>query len=132
MRLRISMRWKQPACKMPDECSCCNFSFQIKLWTRHPNALEETLKRVKIYEDAGADGVYPILITKESDIRAITGACGIPVNVLAMQELPGLATLASWGVRRVSMGSTLYRLLQADLKRKIETIKSERFFRNIF
>lgn len=98
----------------------------------HPNALEETIKRVKAYEAAGADGVFPILIHKEDDIKAVTSACNIPVNVVARKELPDFPTLASWGVRRVSMGSTMYRSLQADLKRKIEEAKWGNSYRNIF
>jgi 2-methylisocitrate lyase-like PEP mutase family enzyme len=97
-----------------------------------PNALEETIKRVKAYEAAGADGVFPITIHKESDIRAVAAACSIPVNVVSMKELPDLATLAQWGVRRVSMGSTMYRSVQADFKRKVQMVKAEGSFRNIF
>ena len=99
---------------------------------KYPNAREETIKRAKAYAAAGADGVFPITMHKEDDVRAVTAACSIPVNVVSMQELPDFETLALWGVRRVSMGSTLYRSLQADLRKKIETVKAERSFRNIF
>ncbi|HYC27254.1 MAG TPA: isocitrate lyase/phosphoenolpyruvate mutase family protein, partial [Chitinophagaceae bacterium] len=99
---------------------------------KHPNALEESIKRAKAYEAAGADGVFPITINKESDIRAVTAACSIPVNVVSMKELPDFPTLSQWGVRRVSMGSTMYRSLQADLRKKIEAVKAEASFRNIF
>lgn len=98
----------------------------------YPNALEETITRAKAYEAAGADGVFPITMHKEDEIKAVTAACRIPVNVVSMKELPDFTTLAEWGVGRVSMGTSIYRSLQADLKRKVAAIKSDRSFRNIF
>lgn len=90
-----------------------------------PNALDETVRRVQVYEAAGADGVFAPFIYEENDIKAVASACKIPLNVLARPELPDFPTLVKLGVRRVSMGSWLYRSLQADLKKKIERIKTD-------
>ena len=90
------------------------------------------MKRVKAYQAAGADGVFAPYIFQENDVREIASACNIPLNIVAMKELPDFATLASWGVRRLSMGSSMYRSLQADLKRKTEAARSKGSFRNIF
>jgi 2-methylisocitrate lyase-like PEP mutase family enzyme len=97
-----------------------------------PNALDETVMRVKAYEAAGADGVFAPYISREDDIKAVASACKIPLNVLARPELPDVPTLVRLGVRRVSMGSWLYRSLQADLKKKIERIKMDQSFSVLF
>jgi 2-methylisocitrate lyase-like PEP mutase family enzyme len=97
-----------------------------------PDALDETVKRVQAYEDAGADGVFAPFICQEDDIKTVAAACKIPLNVLAMPGLPDFPTLVNLGVRRVSMGSWLYRSLQAELKKKIETIRAEQSSRVLF
>lgn len=97
-----------------------------------PDPLDETVKRVQAYEQAGADGVFVPFILKENEIKSVAAACKIPLNVLAAPGLPDFPTLAALGVRRVSMGSWLYRSLQADLKRKIEIFKSEQSSRILF
>ena len=72
-----------------------------------PQRVAETLARAARYRDAGADGLFvPALIAAE-DIRAITSAARLPVNVLAWAGLPSAAELTSLGVRRLSAGSAL-------------------------
>lgn len=73
--------------------------------------LADTIRRLQAYQDAGADVLYaPGLRTKE-DIVAVVNAVNRPVNVVmglrgAQLSLEELSTL---GVRRISVGSALYR-----------------------
>src|SRR6185503_4568476 len=77
----------------------------------HPDPLAESLRRLTAYADAGADVLYaPGAVTRD-DIAAIVQAVAPrPVNILVSRNT-GLtvADLASLGVRRVSVGSTLAR-----------------------
>ena len=75
-----------------------------------PN-INNTIKRLQAYQEAGADVLYaPGLVTKD-DIVAVVSSVDRPVNVL--MGLPGvaitLADLAALGVKRVSVGSGLCR-----------------------
>lgn len=67
--------------------------------------LRETLARVRLYADAGADGVFVPKMLLPGDIAAIVAAVDLPLNVLAYPELPPLPDLKVLGVRRLSAGS---------------------------
>jgi 2-methylisocitrate lyase-like PEP mutase family enzyme len=69
--------------------------------------LDDTIKRLTAYRDAGADVVYAPGLTDLEQIARVVEAVGIPLNVLALPSGPSLGELASAGVRRVSTGSLL-------------------------
>ena len=69
-----------------------------------PKALEETLPRIKAYENAGASGIFVPCITDQNDIKEVVRATKLPVNVMCMPALPGFEELKSLGVKRISMG----------------------------
>ncbi|GLW53621.1 isocitrate lyase/PEP mutase family protein [Kitasatospora phosalacinea] len=70
----------------------------------------ETAFRLAAYRDAGADGVFVPGLTDPASIAAAVDATVLPLNVLATPDGPSLARLAGLGVRRVSLGSLLFRL----------------------
>lgn len=73
---------------------------------RGADDLDDTVRRLNAYRDAGADVVYAPGLTALADIERVVGV-GVPVNVLALPDAPPLAALARAGVRRVSTGSLL-------------------------
>ncbi len=77
--------------------------------TGHPDPLNESLKRLKAYAEAGADCLYAPGAGKPEQITAIVEAVAPkPVNVLVGRPAPyTLADLAKLGVRRVSVGGAL-------------------------
>jgi 2-methylisocitrate lyase-like PEP mutase family enzyme len=74
------------------------------------NDLEDTIARLKAYEEAGADVVYAPGLRDIGEIRAVCEAVSKPVNVLALKGGPSISELAEAGVRRVSLGSNLHRV----------------------
>jgi 2-methylisocitrate lyase-like PEP mutase family enzyme len=66
--------------------------------------LADTITRLQSFQEAGADVLYAPGITAEEDIRAVVTSVDRPVNVLAFSGGPDVATLASLGVRRISVG----------------------------
>jgi 2-methylisocitrate lyase-like PEP mutase family enzyme len=70
-----------------------------------PQAKEEAINRIALYEKAGADGIFLPCITNVDEIRTMVNISGLPVNVMCMPNLPGFATLQSLGVKRISMGN---------------------------
>ena len=81
---------------------------------QRPDALGEALERGRAYLDAGADCVYPITASSESDIAAMVDALGV-VNVLLSPASPSLARLAELGVARVSVGSRLFSIMTSQV-----------------
>ena len=74
--------------------------------------LDDTIKRLQAYEQAGADCLYaPGLVTAEQ-IRAVCSAVKKPVNVIMGLKTAAfsVAELAAMGVRRISVGSALSRV----------------------
>ena len=93
----------------------------------HSNALQESIRRLQAYAEAGADVLYAPGPTKPEEIQAIVSAVRPkPVNVL-MSSNTGLkiADLAAMGVRRVSVGSALARTAWAGFIRAAKKIANE-------
>jgi len=68
-----------------------------------PN-LDDTIARLRAYQDAGADVLFaPGLITP-ADIRHVVESVQRPLNVVARSGLPSVEQLAELGVRRISVG----------------------------
>jgi len=77
-------------------------------WQR-PGDLAETLRRVRLYADAGADGVLIPGLAEPADIAAVVVAVDVPINVLFLPGQHTVAALTDLGVRRISTGSLLFR-----------------------
>jgi 2-methylisocitrate lyase-like PEP mutase family enzyme len=73
--------------------------------------LQDTIKRLQAYQEAGADVLYAPGIATKDDIAAVVGAVDRPVNVvMGLQGVQlSLDELSAIGVRRVSVGSALCR-----------------------
>ena len=72
--------------------------------------LDETIRRLRAYADAGADCLYAPRITTVEEVSSIVAAVSPkPVNLLANAPFITVAKAASLGVRRVSVGGTLAR-----------------------
>jgi 2-methylisocitrate lyase-like PEP mutase family enzyme len=79
--------------------------------------LAEALRRARRYLEAGADCVFPILVSDEESIAELVQGAGGPVNVLYQPGTPSLRRLAELGVARVSFGGGLHRATQMLLER---------------
>lgn len=79
--------------------------------------LTEALRRARRYLEAGADCVFPIMVSDEESIAELVRGAGGPVNVLYHPGTPSLERLAELGVARVSFGGGLHRATEALLER---------------
>jgi 2-methylisocitrate lyase-like PEP mutase family enzyme len=68
--------------------------------------LDDTIARLQAYEGAGADVLYAPGLRTADEVRAVCGAVGRPVNVLAHPGLT-MSEIAAAGGRRVSVGGAL-------------------------
>ncbi|MFC9926040.1 isocitrate lyase/phosphoenolpyruvate mutase family protein [Streptomyces sp. NPDC127190] len=69
----------------------------------------DTLRRLDAYQQAGADGVFVPGLSDPARIAALVRRLDAPLNILYSPAGPALGHLADLGVRRVSLGSLLYR-----------------------
>lgn len=91
-----------------------------------PQKEAETQRRIKIYEQAGADGLFLPCISKVEDIASAVEATSLPVNVMSLPALPSLDVLAELGVRRVSMGPFLFTKMYRDLTHILDDVRTSR------
>jgi methylisocitrate lyase len=72
--------------------------------------LDETLRRLQAYAEAGADCLYAPGITTGEQIAAVVAAVAPkPVNLLIHRPFTTVAQAAELGVRRISVGGALAR-----------------------
>ena len=94
--------------------------------------LQETIKRVKAYEESGADGIFVPCIVDSDDISTVTKSTRLPVNVLCMPDLPPFGILKDIGVKRISIGSFLYNHIAGVTRESVKHIQSEQSFQSLF
>ena len=68
--------------------------------------LDDTIARLRAYEEAGADVLYAPGLRDADEVRRVCEAVGRPVNVLAHRGL-SMASIADAGGQRVSVGGSL-------------------------
>ncbi len=87
---------------------------------RHPErdpaaALDEVLRRARMYLDAGADCVYPISLRDPALVAQIVRELDRPVNVNPSEPL---AALADAGAARISLGGGVHNWMMGELERR--------------
>jgi 2-methylisocitrate lyase-like PEP mutase family enzyme len=92
--------------------------------------LDDTIRRLRAFEDAGANVLYAPGLPDLDAIRTVCAAVSRPVNVIA--GLSGnrysVAELAGAGVKRISLGSTLARAALGALARAAREIRNQGTF----
>jgi 2-methylisocitrate lyase-like PEP mutase family enzyme len=91
--------------------------------------IEETIRRLKAYAEAGADCLYaPRIKTTEQISSVVVAVAPKPVNLLANAPFITVAEAAGLGVRRISTGGTLARAAWAGLLSAAQEIAEEGTF----
>jgi len=86
--------------------------------------LPETIRRGRLYLEAGADCIYPIGVGDREDIATLVAELAAPINANTGADLD-LSTLHELGVARVSYGPRFYRAALADLKTAVRNLKTQ-------
>lgn len=91
--------------------------------------LDETIRRLKAYADAGADCLYAPRIGTVEEVSAIVSAVSPkPVNLLVNAPFITRSEAASLGVRRISVGGTLARTAWAGFLKAAQEMADEGTF----
>lgn len=95
----------------------------------NPN-LDDTIKRLQAYEEAGADALFAPLLPDLAAVRAVCSAVTKPVNF--MVGVPGksfsVAELAAAGVKRISLATSLHRAAMTGLFEAAREVKEQGTF----
>jgi 2-methylisocitrate lyase-like PEP mutase family enzyme len=71
-------------------------------------AVEEVVRRARVYQAAGCDGIFVPGLAAGPAIEAIAAAIDpLPLNIMLVPGLPSFAVLRKQGVRRLSTGSAI-------------------------
>jgi 2-methylisocitrate lyase-like PEP mutase family enzyme len=94
----------------------------------HPD-LDDTIKRLQAFQEAGADVLYAPGLTKLDDIRSVTAAVDRPVNVLIMPMGPSIPELIEAGAIRISTGSAISMAIQSAIVNAARELQGEGTYR---
>ena len=78
--------------------------------------LDDTIARLRAYQTAGAEVLYAPGPRTAAVIGQLVESVDRPLNVLALADGPSAPELEALGVRRVSIGSTLYNATARTLR----------------
>jgi len=96
------------------------------------NPVDETKKRIQLFERAGADGVFVPCIENEDDIQAITESSYLPINVMCTANLPDFKKLKELGVKRISMGDFLFANMYSHFENILKSVVKFQTFKSVF
>ena len=93
--------------------------------------LKDTIERLQMYQEAGADVLYAPGLTTKDEIATVVSSVDRPVNVLmALKGVElSVAELSAIGVKRISVGSALARCAYSALLRGAREMKENGTFR---
>jgi 2-methylisocitrate lyase-like PEP mutase family enzyme len=100
-----------------------NARTDVFLLKTEENVLGQAIERARSFKAAGADCVYPILISSYEDISRLVEEVEMPVNVLLMKSIPDLKRLEKIGVARVSLGPNLLNHVLTTMKQVAQGLK---------
>jgi 2-methylisocitrate lyase-like PEP mutase family enzyme len=91
--------------------------------------IDETIRRLQAYAEAGADCLYAPRIGTVEQVAAVVAAVSPkPVNLLVNAPFITVAAAAALGVRRISLGGTLARTAWAGFLQAAQEIADEGTF----
>ncbi|MER7751397.1 isocitrate lyase/phosphoenolpyruvate mutase family protein [Kitasatospora sp. NPDC097643] len=84
--------------------------------------LDEAVRRLRAYVEAGADGVFAPGVADPATIAALVEAVPAPLNVLAGPGSPSVPELAKLGVARISLGPGPAKVAYEAVRRAAEEV----------
>ncbi|WP_018344385.1 isocitrate lyase/PEP mutase family protein [Cytophaga aurantiaca] len=94
--------------------------------------LELTIKRAKLYQDAGANGLFVPAVSDPDTIKQIVSSTTLPLNIVGTPKLSSFETLAECGVKRISMAVFLYKATYNQMNKLAFEVKSQQSFEPLF
>lgn len=96
------------------------------------DVIKETARRIQMYQNAGADGIFVPYVIEEKDIVRLVNSTHLPLNVMCMPDLPDFRRLSELGVKRISMGNFLFDKMCECFETVTARVANEQSFKSIF
>ncbi|OJV82714.1 MAG: hypothetical protein BGO34_17535 [Bacteroidia bacterium 44-10] len=100
--------------------------------TKQPNPLEETLKRAKLFEEAGADGIFVPLLSDDKEITKVVQSTKLPFNAYLQPGTPSFSRLKQIGVKRISSGAAVHAQSYAKAYELYSLLLNQKRFGKLF
>ncbi|GAA3934662.1 isocitrate lyase/phosphoenolpyruvate mutase family protein [Chitinophaga oryziterrae] len=97
-----------------------------------PNALDDAISRIDLYQHTGVHGLFLPCIAKVADIEKVTAHSLLPVNVMCIPGLPDFKHLQKAGVKRISMGPFLHKNIYQKMNDLAGEIVTTGSFEHLF
>ena len=101
---------------------------RIDLWVRDvgdpAERLAHGIERARAYSAAGADSVFPIMLSDVDAIRTFVTEASAPVNIFWNPHGPTIGELADLGVSRISFGSAIHRAATHHVRAVLEGLRA--------
>lgn len=94
--------------------------------------LELTIKRAKLYQDDGADGLFVTAVADPAMINAIASSTTLPLNTVGSPKLASFKTLADCRVKRISMAVLLFRAAYNQLAHIAKAVQANQSLEILF
>lgn len=94
--------------------------------------LETTIKRARLYKEAGADGLFVPGIQDPEIIKEIVSSTTLPVNVVGLAKTASISALADCGIKRVSMAVLLYKAAYKNVEMRANEILNKQSLETLF
>jgi len=104
----------------------------LKKLAQPERAVDETIARASRYQEAGCDGLFVPGLSSREAIESIAGAITLPLNVMLLPNLPPVAELRAWGVRRVSAGSAVAAAALGAARRAVKQLLEEGRYQSLY
>ena len=90
--------------------------------------LADTIKRLQAYQEAGANVLYAPGLKTKDEVASVLKSIDRPLNVLMGPGGASVADLAALGVRRISVGGSLYRAAMGGFLRAATELRDKGTF----
>lgn len=97
-----------------------------------PNALEDALTRIDLYQNTGVHGLFFPCVSQTSDMQKLTQSSKLPINVMCIPGLPNFKQLQEAGVKRISIGPFLNKAIYQKMGASIDQVNEEDSFGSLF
>lgn len=87
-----------------------------------PDALQEAVIRIELYQSLDIDGIFLPCLTSIKDMDYIIKRTHLPLNVMFMPELPDFNSLSNVGIKRISMGNSMNEVAYSHMLKTVENI----------
>ncbi|WP_419701709.1 isocitrate lyase/PEP mutase family protein [Mucilaginibacter sp. NFX135] len=97
-----------------------------------PNALEDALTRINLYQNTGVHGLFFPCVSQIPDMQKLTQSSKLPINVMCVPGLPKFKELQDAGIKRISIGPFLNKAIYQKMGTTIDQMIEEGSFDSLF